>query len=78
MPFYDASSHNCKQFIGAIDVLQATIDDAGGSCPVKLFGDFNAQLPIADSPKPNWIREEVFLTTAALVVYIMYEVCHRV
>jgi hypothetical protein len=52
--------HNCEQFIGAIDVLQATIDDTRGSCPIKLFGDFNAQLPIGDSPKPNWFRRRGF------------------
>jgi hypothetical protein len=36
--------------------LQALLDNPPNSCPVKLFGDFNAQLPQTHVLAPRWER----------------------
>ena len=54
MPF--CASANTDLFIQTIDVLQYIIDTYNAKCPVKFYGDFNANVPKYVPACASWYR----------------------
>ena len=59
MPYFDKSKNSQTDlFIETIDILQSFIDNYSGLAPIKLVGDFNAQLPTQKvAEKHLWERK---------------------
>ena len=61
MPYFEsAQSNNILSFIECLDVLQACLDEWSGSAPLKICGDFNAQLPREAALGRNWFKSKGF------------------
>ena len=45
LPFHPGDANQMELFIETIDVLQSVIDKYGHLAPLKIMGDFNAQIP---------------------------------
>jgi hypothetical protein len=68
MPFYDKSNRDCtSQYLEVIDELQNTIDKYAAQVPVKIVGDFNAQLPTARKLCNRWFRKRGFSSHSVLL-----------
>ena len=61
LPYYDkAKPEQTELYIETLDALQAIIDVHGKSVPLKILGDFNAQLPRCKKLHPLWYRKQGF------------------
>ena len=62
MPYFDKSKKSQTDlFIDTLDSLQSFIDSYSGLAPIKLLGDFNAQLPTQKvAEKYLWERKGCF------------------
>ena len=68
MPFYDRSNYvNTSQYVEVIDELQNIVDKYSAQVPIKILGDFNAQLPVASKLQNNWYRTRGFNSHSALL-----------
>ena len=59
-------------FISTVDPLQSVMDNFTSSVPVKICGDFNVQLPKAESLHKLWYRETMVLALTAVSYMILY------
>ena len=61
MPFYDTGNSHCtEEYLDSLNVLQSVIDKYGAECPVRLLGDFNAQIPRSVPSHDNWYKHKGF------------------
>ena len=68
MPFYDRSNHDTtSQYVEVIDELQTIVDKYSAQVPVKIMGDFNAQLPVSTKLQRNWFKERGFNAHSVLL-----------
>ena len=78
MPYIDKSkSSQTDDYVECLDARQATIDDYADIVPVKLLGDFNAQLPRVRKLPANWYKRHGFNSHSRmlhdlLLVIILY------
>ena len=74
MPYYDASNHiQTEIFIETLSLLQAIVDKYSSICPVKIFGDFNVQLPKYEPPNKWWYRERGYSKHSLIFYEFMIE-----
>lgn len=62
MPYYKTSNNRFQtdEYIECLDVLQSVIDKYASVCPVKVLGDFNAQLPRSRQLGRHWHKAKGF------------------
>ena len=61
MPYFDKGKpRQTELFIETLDILQGIIDEHASSCPIRLCGDFNVQLPQQAKLQRNWYRKKGF------------------
>jgi len=65
MPYF--CTEMTDEYVCVLDHLQALLDNPTNSCPIKLFGDFNAQLPQAHTLMPRWERARGFNSHSKLL-----------
>jgi len=68
MPFYDGSSDNTEHFVETIDELQCLVDKYSSTCPIKFFGDFNANVPRNEPLNKKWYQDKGF-NKHSLILY---------
>ena len=74
MPYYDSSNPgNTESYIETIDILQEVIDKYGGKCPIKIVGDFKAQIPLRKPKYPTRYRGAGF-NKHSMILYNFMEV----
>ena len=72
MPFYDSSKlGNTDQYINVVDELQTLTDKYNKLCPIKLFGDFNVQLPTQEPQSSSWYHGKGFSKHSAILFNFM-------
>jgi exonuclease III len=68
MPYYDGTKGTqTDEYIECLDVLQTFIDKYAQVCPIKVMGDFNAQLPRTVHLCRNWQRAKCFNSHSLLL-----------
>lgn len=68
MPYYKQSDiRQTEAFIATIDDLQNMIDRYAMSTPIRICGDFNAQLPQGDKLHRTWYKEPRFTKHSAIL-----------
>ena len=60
MPFYNGTSGQSELFAETMDILQGFIDCHANEAPIKILGDFNAQLPKSDKLHKRWFKSKGF------------------
>lgn len=57
MPFYDRGNpNNTEQYVETIDEMQHLIDKYCSICPIKFYGDFNANVPATTPVNTKWYQ----------------------
>ena len=62
MPFYNSSKVKTEEYMETMDHLQSLLDQYAPVAPVKICGDFNAQLPHMNKLSPTWYKGRGFNT----------------
>lgn len=76
MPFFNSSDPKCiNSYIATLEALQSLLDKYGATVPIRVLGDFNAQLPTATKLSRNWHRRPPFTSLSALLYQFMDHNC---
>ena len=69
LPFYQGgNSKSTESFTESLDILQSVIDKYGALAPLKVFGDFNVQLPNKAKLHKHWFKGKGY-TKHSLMMY---------
>ena len=72
MPYYDSSKPSNKEsYIENIDIRQEVKDKYGGKYPIKIVGDFNAQIPLC-KPKHPTCHSGAGCNRHSMILYTFY------
>ena len=66
MPFHNGTSGQSELFAETIDILQGFIECHANEAPIKILGDFNAQLPKSDKLHKRWFKFKGFNEHSAM------------
>jgi hypothetical protein len=67
MPYFEGSGASLAPFMDCLDGLQACLDKYGPIAPIRICGDFNAQLPYGDTLSRHWYRTKGFSQQSKLL-----------
>ena len=74
MPYYDRSKPGqTNLYVEALDAIQSYIDSNESVAPIKIFGDFNVQLPRNSKLHRSWYKKHGFNNHSKLMYDFLAE-----
>ena len=70
LPYFDGFNQ-LTEYLECIDAIQALIDDHADRVPIKILGDFNAQLPRTNVLTCNWYKSKGFNYNSRILLLVM-------
>ena len=71
MPYFNTTLTQSDLYIETVDVLQGFIDQHASTAPIKIVGDFNAQLPARHKLHKKWYSQPGYNRHSVVLYYFL-------